>query len=387
MKKVCFITSTRADYGLLKWSMKEIQKSSEFTLQIIATGMHLDENFGNTYLEVEKDGFVMSEKVSLGEILDSRESVINQVAIAVKEISKTIMRLQPDLIVILGDRYEMLGAAQAAFFSSIPIIHLHGGEVTEGALDDCIRHCITKLSQFHITSTEVYRKRVIQLGERPESVFNLGAPGLENFIHEKMMTKEELSQSLGFKFLTKNILMTFHPVTAALEKPESINDVLGALVHFPEVGQIITMPNSDVGHDVIVKALQEYADQKDNVLLVKSLGQLRYSSLMNTVDLVVGNSSSGIIEVPFVGTRTLNIGTRQAGRISAESVFHVECSSEKIKNMISKLLSSNYEKKPSFIYGDGKFSMKFMEVLNGLKINKKAKSFFDLSNQNSEIIK
>lgn len=375
MKKICFISSTRADYGLLKWSMLEVQKSKNLELQLIVTGMHLSPKFGETYKEIEKDGITINAKVDLGDLEDSKKSMAGQVAMALSGVSEALVRLAPDAVVVLGDRYEILGAAQAAFFNSVPLIHLHGGEVTEGAIDDVIRHCITKLSNYHVTSTEAYRKRVIQLGENPKDIYNLGAPGLESFTKIKLMNQDELSKSLNFDFFPKNILVTFHPVTVL---NEDINELIQALEKLNDVGQIITMPNSDPGHSKIMEALESYAKGKKNVLLVTSLGQLRYSSLMKISDLVVGNSSSGIIEAPFSGTKTLDIGNRQKGRLTDSSVIHVPCNKDLILQNIQELLKSSYSKKPSLMYGDGNFSEKFCQLLGQLDLSVAHKTFHDL---------
>lgn len=374
MKKICFITSTRADYGLLKWSMDAVNASKEFKLQTIATGMHLSPIFGETYKEIEKD-FIIDAKISLGDMEDSKLSVSHQLAMAIKEISKTLVDLKPDAIVLLGDRYEILGAAQAAFFQSIPIIHIHGGEKTEGAFDDAIRHCITKLSQYHITSTNEYRNRVIQLGEDAKRVFSLGAPGLENFLKLKLLTKVELTQDLKFNFLEKNILVTFHPVTSA---EENSDELLTALAKFPNVGQFISLPNSDPGYSKIINDLKSYAVKNKNVHLFDSLGQLRYSSMLKVVDLVVGNSSSGILEAPFVGTKTLNIGERQKGRLSDSSVIHIKCSEADIVKSMTELLKESYTKNPSALYGNGIFAKPFLEILTKLDLTSHYKKFYDL---------
>nr|BDT26844.1 UDP-N-acetylglucosamine 2-epimerase [Bacteriovorax sp. HI3] len=380
MKKICFITSTRADYGLLKWSMKEVQSSADLQLQVIATGMHLSPVFGETYKEIEIDQIQVDEKVSLGSLDDSVNSVNLQLSEAVKNISQALIRLQPDAVVLLGDRYEILGAAQAAFFLSIPIIHLHGGEKTEGAFDDVIRHCITKLSQYHITSTEVYRQRVIQLGEAPERVFNLGAPGLENFLKQNLMSKEELAKSLGATFLSKNVLVTFHPVTGA---SEDISNLLRALEKFPNVGQFISLPNSDPGYSKIATSLKDYAAKNPNVFLFTNLGPLKYSSMLKIADLVVGNSSSGILESPFVGTKTLNIGERQKGRLyDDEIVTHVECREKEIYEALNTLLKEPYTKQNSLLYGTGNFAKPFIKLISQLKFTNQ-KKFHDLERVNA----
>jgi UDP-hydrolysing UDP-N-acetyl-D-glucosamine 2-epimerase len=371
MKKICVISGSRADYGLLYWTMKSIQDDPSFKLQIIATCMHLSPKFGNTWEQFEKDGFILDRKVDLGEMDDSRMSIIQQISKGITGFYESFIALKPDLIVILGDRYEMLAAAQAAVFADIPIAHIHGGEITEGAFDDIIRHSITKMSSFHFTSTETYRKRVIQMGEFPKNVTNVGAVGLENIKRMNFFSKDELEKDLGFKFKLKNILVTYHPVTATNEDASQL--LIEALEEHPEVGQIITMPNSDPGHDKIFKAWQNYAKDHRNVFLTTNLGFQRYLSVMKICDAVVGNSSSGIIEAPFLKVPTLNIGVRQLGRIHAKSV--VNCLPHEIKTKLNFVLSLKVES--SDLYGDGSSSSKIIDVIKSLSLQTK-KGFYDL---------
>lgn len=359
--------------------MDAVQKDSSFELQIIATGTHLSEKFGSTFKEIENDNFHITKKIPLGDLLDSRLSMTAQVSTALENIASSLTELKPDLVVILGDRYEILGAAQAAFFLGIPLLHLHGGELTEGALDDSIRHCITKLSNYHITSTEDYKSRVIQLGENPKKVFCLGATGLENLLTPDILTKKQIEKNLDFRFQDQNLLITFHPVTAA---NENASELIEALSHFPQVGQIITLPNSDPGYAPIRKSFLSYASTNKNVIAVPSLGQKRYSTTMKIVDLVVGNSSSGIIEAPFSGTRSLNIGSRQQGRtFDPKRVTNVVCQRDKILTSLNKLLKEPHScKEPSLLYGDGHFSQKFIKVLYEISPFDTKKTFFDLKN-------
>lgn len=375
MKKVCFISSTRADYGLLKLPMKRVLDSSILELQLIVTGSHLCNDFGLTYQEIENDGFKISKKVDLGTFEDSRLSIALQVAASLKGASEALSNLKPDAVVVLGDRYEMLGAAQAAFFLNIPLVHIHGGEVTEGAIDDSIRHAITKLSTYHITSTEEYKKRVIQLGESPDHVFCLGSTGLENFLKTNLMNQEEIEKSLNFKLKKQNLLITFHPVTAA---HESVAELITALSEFDTIGQIITLPNSDHGYSEIKNQFIEYAKEKEHILITPSLGQLRYNSMMKIADLVVGNSSSGIVEAPFCGTLTLNIGERQKGRVmDLEKITNTTCEAKEIHKSLELLLESNKSKAPSMLYGDGTFSDKFIQFIEN-KDFKSNKKFYDI---------
>jgi len=367
MRKICVISGTRADYGLLYWTMKEIQNSSEFELQTIVTCMHLDPEFGNTWEQFEKDDFPITQKVNLGKIKDSRQSVIEQVSIGTLEFSKAYEIIKPDLILILGDRYEMLAAAQSALLSGIPIAHIHGGEVTEGAFDDMIRHSITKMATYHFTSTEVYKKRVIQMGEHPERVLNIGAVGLENIRKLKLLSKKEMNE---IPFMKRNFLITYHPVTAANE--DGVENLITVLQKYRDVCQIITMPNSDPGHKKIFKRLRRYADENKNVYLSTSLGFLKYLSCMSHCDVVIGNSSSGIIEAPFMGTPTVNIGVRQKGRLSDISV--IDSTIEEIETKIEFALNNDFKK--SDLHGDGNCAEKIINFLRNKDFTVKS-GFYD----------
>lgn len=362
MKKVCVVSGTRADYGLLFWTMKGIQGDKELELQTIVTCMHLNPKFGDTWKNFEADGFPISKKVDLGEQEDSRESVVAQVSTGVHKFFEAYKELTPDLIVILGDRYEMLAAAQAAVFAEVPVAHIHGGEITEGAFDDIIRHSITKMSSYHFTSTEEYKKRVVQMGENPGNVTNVGAVGLENIRKFKLLSKQEIPE---IPFKEKNFLITYHPVTAANE--DATEDLLKVLSEYPDACQIITMPNSDPGHEKIFRALKAYAKGKDNVYLTTSLGFTKYLSCMQICDVVIGNSSSGIIEAPFMGTPTLNIGVRQKGRLHDKSV--VDCDPAGIKGKLEQVLGGSCEK--SLLYGDGNCSDKIIQFIKTQNIKMK----------------
>jgi UDP-hydrolysing UDP-N-acetyl-D-glucosamine 2-epimerase len=371
MKKICVVSGTRADYGLLYWTMKEIQNSFDLKLQVIATCMHLENKFGDTWKNFEADGFSIDKKVSLGDLLDARSSVIHQVSTGIKGFYEAYNELKPDLVLILGDRYEMMAAAQAALFANIPIAHIHGGEVTEGAFDDAIRHTITKMSSYHFSSTETYRKRIIQMGENPERVINVGAVGLENIRRLELMSKEQLEKDLNFKFKEKNFLITYHPVTQTNE--DATDDLLKVLVQYPEVSQIITLPNSDPGHSSIIHKLEKYAQNNSNVYLAKSLGSLRYLSVMKLSNVVIGNSSSGIIEAPFFGVPTLNIGHRQKGRLHDESV--INSSTHEIGEKLKLTLSKTFE--VSSLYGDGNNAAKITSFLKSADFKVKS-GFYDL---------
>ncbi len=346
MRKICVITGTRAEYGLLSGLMRLIQQSEQTTLQVVATNMHLSERYGNTYQEIEGAGFSIDYKVPM---LD--ESGADDSTTTLKAMSRALVGfveaydvLQPDLIVVLGDRYEILAAVEAALIKQIPVAHLHGGELTFGAYDDAIRHSITKMSHLHFTSTEEYRKRVIQLGEQPERVFYVGALGVENIKRVPLMSKDEIEHDLQFEITDQTVLVTYHPVTLSGSKPsDDINALFEALDEHPELHVIFTMPNSDTGGQVIAEAIEQYATQHTNrVRAYKSLGMKRYLSVMKYCTAVVGNSSSGILETPSFHIPTLNIGSRQDGRIAATSVCNCATDKASISVGLDYILSPEF---------------------------------------------
>ena len=346
MRKICFVTGTRAEYGLLSRLMRLVQEDSTLQLQIIATNMHLSKKFGETYREIENDGFRIDKKIPIIDDTaeDSPISTLKAMSKGLEGFGIAYWELKPDLIVILGDRYEMLAAGTAALISRIPIAHLYGGEVTEGAYDDAIRHCITKMSVLHFTSCEEYRKRVIQLGENPERVFNVGSIGVENIKKIPLMEKEELERSLDFRFENNTILVTYHPETLGGDSKTGIRELLAAISQYPELRVLFTMPNSDTGNEPIIKAIEEYVKQHpDNSKAFTSLGVRRYLSALKFVKAVVGNSSSGIVEVPSFGIPTRNIGDRQKGRIASQSVIHCANDRESISKGIEHVLSTEHQ--------------------------------------------
>ena len=357
MRKICVITGSRAEYGLLSGLMKQIDESEDLKLQIIATNMHLSPEFGLTYKEIEKDGFVIDKRVEMLLSSDTSSATAKSVGLGMIGFADAYEDLRPDLIVVLGDRYEILAAVSTALFFKIPVAHLHGGEITEGAYDDAIRHAITKMSHLHFTSTEEYRKRVIQLGESPDRVFNVGAIGVENIKKSSFLSKEELENSLDFKLGDKSLLVTFHPVTLeTCTTREQCDNLLEVLTKHPEYRILFTLPNSDTDGRVIVDCIKDFvAKNKDRAIAFKSLGKLRYLSALKYVSAVIGNSSSGILEVPSFGIPTLDIGNRQKGRIAAKSVVHCGTSTKEIElgfelifseaiQSVAKLRSNPYEK-------------------------------------------
>lgn len=329
MRKICVVTGTRAEYGLLSRLMKSIQEDPTLELQIVATNMHLSPEFGLTFREIESDGFVINKKVEMLLSADTSTSVVKSLGLGVIGFADAYDDLKPDLIVVLGDRYEMLGAVASALFFQIPVAHISGGDVTEGAYDDAIRHSITKMSHLHFTSTETYRKRVIQLGEDPSTVFNVGSIGLDNIRHLSLLDRKTFEESIHFQLGEKNFLITYHPVTLEHQTAKVQFEALLQAVDETDAHLIFTKPNSDSDGRIIISMIDEYvAAHPEKAVAFTSLGYLRYLSALQYVDVVVGNSSSGIVEAPSFGIPTVNIGDRQKGRLRANSV--IDCTPEDI---------------------------------------------------------
>jgi UDP-N-acetylglucosamine 2-epimerase (non-hydrolysing)/GDP/UDP-N,N'-diacetylbacillosamine 2-epimerase (hydrolysing) len=340
MRKICVVTGTRAEYGLLSRLMRFIAEDAELQLQIIATNMHLSPEFGLTYKEIEADGFHIDKKVEMLLSSDTANGTTKSVGLATIGFADALEDLKPDLMLVLGDRYEILSAVTSALIYKIPVAHLHGGEITEGAYDDAIRHAITKMSHLHFTSTEEYRNRVIQLGELPEHVFNVGSIGVDNIRNTCLLSKEELEHSINFTLETKSLLVTFHPVTLEnATADEQCRNLLTVLSEYDNYKIIFTLPNSDTGGRVIIRFINDYVQSHVNQSIAfTSLGKVRYLSALKYVTAVIGNSSSGIAEVPSFGIPTLNIGDRQRGRIAAKSVINCGTSVEEISTGMKKLL-------------------------------------------------
>ncbi|MDO6686261.1 MULTISPECIES: UDP-N-acetylglucosamine 2-epimerase [unclassified Agarivorans] len=381
--KVAVFTGTRAEYGLLFWLLKDIQSDPDLTLQLLVSGTHLSPEFGDTYKQIEKDGFQIDEKIEILLSSDSPVGTAKSMGLGVLGFADALSRLAPDVLVILGDRFEALAAAQTAMILRIPIIHLHGGEITEGAYDDAIRHAITKLSYLHGTSTDEYRNRVIQLGESPERVKNVGAIGLDHLNRGSFMTISELSESLNFDLTDPYFVVTYHPVTLGDESPEdSFQALLDALDEYPNHQIILTYPNADDGGRRIIPMLEAYAaKQPGRVLAIPSLGQIRYLSSVKRAAAVIGNSSSGIIEVPAFDVPTVNIGSRQKGRLAAKSVLDTSATKESIDTAIKLAVDRKYKVKGEMIenpYGQGDSSKQVIKMIKGLRFEL-CKSFFDVN--------
>lgn len=340
-RKICIVTSTRADWGLLSGVARALQAYDTVLLQIIATNMHLNPRYGMTVNEIIEDGFTVDERVEMNSRTDSPIDTAVATGKCLGGIAKALNHLKPDILVILGDRYEMLAVATAATIMRVPIAHIAGGEISEGAFDDNIRHALTKLSTLHFTATDAYRNRVISMGENPKLVFNTGALGVYNIIHEPVIPKAELEKFIGIDINSSTLLVTFHPATMdPVPVAERCEALLQALDGFISSHIIFTYPNNDPEGEVIIKMIQEYRDRyPGRVAVVPSLGRKRYLSMLHFVSAVVGNSSSGIVEVPTMRIPTVDIGIRQQGRIAATSVIHCDGEADQIHQAISFALS------------------------------------------------
>jgi len=382
-RKICVVTGTRAEYGLLHWLMKKIEADKELELQLIVTGMHLSSEFGLTYKEIEKE-FKINKKIEMLLSSDTSIGISKSMGLAQISFAEVYEELKPDILVALGDRYEIFSAVSAAMIARVPIAHLHGGEITEGAFDESIRHSITKMSHLHFTATDEYRNRVIQLGEHPNRVFNVGGMGIENIKKLKLLSNEEFEKSIDFKLNKKNILVTFHPVTLEnATAKDQFQDLLDAIDGLEETNIIFTKANSDTDGRVINQMIDSYVSKNSNKSIgFTSLGQLRYLSALQYVDCVVGNSSSGLLEAPSFKIGTINIGDRQKGRIKAESVIDCKSAKIEISKAFEKLYSQEFKKllkNTKNPYGNGCASMKLIEELK--KVNLKnilKKSFYDV---------
>ena len=383
MRKICVVTSTRAEYGLLYWLLKEIEADSELKLQLIVTGMHLSPEFGLTYKEIEKE-FKIDKKI---EILSSSHTSLDicaEMARIYEKFAPALAELKPDILVLLGDRYEIFGVAGVASIMQIPIAHIHGGETTQGAFDEAFRHSITKMSHIHFAATNEYANRIIQLGEEPSRVFNVGGPGIENIKKLNLLSKEEFEKSIKFKLAKKNILITFHPATLENSSArEQFNELLNALDEIEETNFIFTKANSDTDGDVINKMIDEYvSENSQKAVAFASLGQLRYLSAIKFVDIVLGNSSSGLLEVPSFKKTTINIGDRQKGRARASSVIDVRPVKEEILAAIKRAYSKEFEqtlKDTINPYDGGNPSKKMVKILKEIKLDGiLKKKFYDI---------
>lgn len=371
MRKICLVTSTRAEYGIMSRFIDELYNDSDIDFQLIATGMHLSEKFGMTKNEIRTPIY---EEIDI----EIEKEPAYSYSIAVQKFNNLFKELKPDIVVILGDRYEIMAVAAACMFNNIPIAHLYGGDTTQGAIDEAIRHSITKMSHLHFTSCEEYRKRVIQLGENPDRVFNVGSLAIENMKNTRLLSKEEFEESINFKLNKRNLLVTFHPVTLEGNPGIQFKELLDALEELADTNIIITCPNSDEGSGEIFNMIKKFEKTHNNVKSFASLGMLRYYSAMKYVDIVVGNSSSGIYEAPSFKIPTINIGNRQKGRLQSDSV--INCSPK--KENILKAIEMGYNKDCSDainIYEKENISREIIQVLKTFNLDDiLKKEFYDL---------
>ena len=382
-RKICVVTGTRAEYGLLYWLMKEIEADKDLELQLIVTGMHLSPEFGLTYKEIEKE-FRIDKKIEMLLSSDTAMGISKSMGLAQIGFAEAFEELKPDILVVLGDRYEIFSAVSSAMICNIPIAHLHGGEITQGAFDESIRHSITKMSHLHFTATDEYKNRVIQLGEEPNRVFNVGGMGIENIKRLKLLSKDEFEESINFKLNKKNILVTFHPVTLENSTAkEQFQELLDAIDELKETNIIFTKANSDTDGRIINQMIDEYVTKNSHKSVgFASLGQLRYLSALQYIDAVVGNSSSGLLEAPSFKIATVNIGDRQKGRIKALSVIDCEPKKEEILKAFKEIYSKEFQEKLKNVenpYGESCPSKQIIEVLKNVNLaNILKKSFYDL---------
>lgn len=383
VRKICVITGTRADYGLLYWLLKEIEQDEKLRLQLVVTGMHLSAEFGLTYKVIEQDGFKIDYKVEMLLSSDTPVGIAKSVGLGVIGFTDAFAGLKPDVAVILGDRFEALAAAQAAMLLKIPLAHLHGGETTEGAVDEAIRHSITKMSHLHYVAAAEYARRVIQLGEAPERVFNVGALGVDNLKNLELLDRKSLEQSLGFPLAEQYFVVTYHPVTLSNQAAEeSIKRLFAALDNFPRASIIFTKSNADTGGREVNNLIDRYAaGDPGRIKAFMSLGQLRYLSALKHSAAVIGNSSSGIFEAPFLRKPTVNIGDRQKGRIRPETVIDCPEETGEIVKAINRALSPEFQvrvEKAPYPFGEGNAACKIKESLKTVDLTAiLQKKFYD----------
>ncbi len=366
-RRVCVVTGARSEYGLLRWVMDEARRASDLELQVIVTGSHLSPSHGLTVDEIVQDGFEISRRVEMQLSSDTGAGMAKSMGLGLVGFADAFSDLQPDVVVVLGDRYEILAVASAALACRIPLAHIHGGELTEGAIDEAIRHAVTKLSLIHFVAAREYGDRIIRMGESPDRVFVVGGLGVDNILRLPVLDRLELEASMGFRFGSRNLLVTFHPETLSpLSALEQIAGLLEALRSFPDIHLIFTLPNADAGGHVIRNQIEEFIRERPNSCVYASLGQKRYLSCLRQVDGVVGNSSSALLEAPTLHRGAINIGDRQMGRLCAESVINCANSADDIRQAIEYLYTNEFQSlvaKASNPYGAGGASARIVEVL------------------------
>ena len=379
-RKICVISGSRADYGLLRWVMQGIKDDPELILQVVVTGMHLSGTFGYTYKEIEADGFKIDIKIEMLGTLDTPIEIAESMGRGLIGFGRAFAELQPDIIVVLGDRFEIFSSVAAALVARIPVAHIQGGETTVGAFDEAFRHSITKMSQIHFVAAKEYRNRVIQLGENPSNVFLVGGLGVDNIRNLRLLNKRELEESLELKFGKKSLMITFHPVTLENQTAEyQMAELLKALSGLRDTTLIFTMPNADTGGRALISMIEAFVMHHTNARAFTSLGQLRYLSCIAHVDGVVGNSSSGITEVPSFKKGTINIGDRQLGRLQARSIINSQPDTKNISAAIKSLYSEDFKtilEETTNPYGEGGASARVVKVLREVTLEGIVKKTF-----------
>jgi GDP/UDP-N,N'-diacetylbacillosamine 2-epimerase (hydrolysing) len=383
-RKICVVTGSRAEYGLLRWVMEGIKNHPALTLQVAVTGMHLSAKYGHTFREIEQDGFHIDERIPVLTDEDTPLAISQAIGEGVSGFARAFDLLQPDLVLVLGDRYEIFSAATAALIACIPLAHIHGGEITEGAIDDSIRHSITKMSHLHFVANDAYRRRVLQLGESASHVFNVGGLGVDCISRNKFIPKIDLEKDLNFQFKNKNLMITYHPVTLEANKVTAqFSELLKALDHFPDIGLIFTHPNADAGNFAISSLINDFVVSHQNAKAFASLGSTRYLSCLSYVDGIIGNSSSGLLEAPTLKIGTVNIGNRQKGRLMSTSVISCSPAEQEIVSAIQKLLSDDFQRQlPLSVnpYGEPGASDQIVHLLHDAElVSIISKKFTDLN--------
>lgn len=386
MYDICVVTGTRAEYGLLRPLLFRLSKSELVDLKLVVTGSHLSKKFGNTQDEIIADGFSIYKKLFIPLDDDSKLGMTISASVEMQCAAELFSTYTPDAVVLLGDRYEILSVALAAFFAGIPVVHISGGDITEGAVDNVIRHCLTKISSLHFPGCMDSAKRIIQMGEQPDTVFNVGEPGVENCLKTRLMSRQELSTNLGVQFINGNYsVVTFHPVTMEEDTAEEqVCELIKAMNSFEDMSYIITLANADYGGRGINNIWRQEKEKHSNWLVISSLGVVRYLTAVKHAKLVIGNSSSGIVEAPSLGTPTINIGDRQKGRMMAESVICCAPHCEDIVNAMRKGVEADFQKMSLHVkspFGDGTTSEQIMEKILAFLSDKnktREKHFYDI---------
>ena len=381
--RIFIITSTRADFGLLKNLIIGLKKNKKFKTKLIVTGSHFYSKFGNTFNEIKKSDIKIYKKIKLQFKHDDEISISKIISNSITQTSKVLKKLPPDLLIVLGDRYEIMGSVIAAHICRIPLAHIHGGEVTHGVIDDAFRHSITKMSNIHFVANKIYRKRIIQLGENPKNIYIVGGLGNDSINKTKFFKKKYLEKKLQIKFKKYNFLVTYHPETLNKNSAQKqIQELLYSLVKLKDTSIIFTKPGADIESDIISKRIKKFIKKKNNMYFFDSLGQQNYLSMLKIVDGMIGNSSSGLLEMPYFKKGTINIGSRQSGRVFSKSVINIEMKKNEILNAIKKILSKKFKKnikKFKNPYGDPGASSKIIQILKKIDLKKvKNKRFFDI---------